>query len=115
MHPLSADETRKLLEAARRDKLEALYVLAIHTGMRQGELLALRWQDVDLETATISVRRTLTKNGGRLLLGEPKTKKSRRTIQLTEAAVRVLREHLTHQMEHIQRLGDLYRDEGLIF
>jgi integrase len=48
MHPLSADETRKLLEAARGDKLEALYVLAIHTGMRQGELLALKWQDVDL-------------------------------------------------------------------
>jgi integrase len=115
MHPLSADETRKLREAARGDKLEALYVLAIHTGMRQGELLALRWQDVDLENATVSVRRTLTKNGGRLLLGEPKTKKSRRTIQLTEEAVRALREHLDRQMAHMQRLGDLYRDEGLIF
>jgi hypothetical protein len=84
MHPLSADETRKLLEAARGDKLEALYVLAIHTGMRQGELLALKWSDVDLENAVISVRRTLMKSGGCLLLGEPKTKKSRRTIQLTE-------------------------------
>jgi integrase len=115
IHPLSADETRKLLDAARSDKLEALYVLAIHTGMRQGELLALKWLDVDLENATVSVRRTLTKNGGRLLLGEPKTKKSRRTIQLTEEAVRALREHLERQVEHIQHLGDLYRDEGLIF
>src|SRR3712207_459654 len=115
MHPLSADETRKLLEAARGDKLEALYVLAIHTGMRQGELLALKWSDVDLENAVISVRRTLMKSGGCLLLGEPKTKKSRRTIQLTEEAVRALREHLARQVEHIQRLGDLYRDEGLIF
>jgi integrase len=115
MHPLSAEETRKLLEAARGDKLEALYVLAIHTGMRQGELLALKWQDVDLENATVSVRRTLTKNGGRLLLGEPKTKKSRRTIQLTDEAVRALREHLARQVEHIQHRGDLYRDEGLIF
>jgi integrase len=61
MHPLSADETRKLLEAARGDKHEALYVLAIHTGMRQDELLALKWQDVDMENATVSVRRTLTK------------------------------------------------------
>jgi integrase len=115
MHPLSAEETRKMLEAAHGDKLEALYVLAIHTGMRQGELLGLKWQDVDLENATVSVRRTLTKSGGRLLLGEPKTKKSRRTIQLTEEAVRVLCEHLDRQVEHIQRLGDLYRDEGLIF
>jgi integrase len=115
MQTLSASETRKLLEAAHGDKLEALYVLAVTTGMRQGELLALKWRDVDLENATVSVRRTLTKSGGRLLLGEPKTKKSRRTINLTEAAARALRQHLACQIEHMQRLGDLYRDEGLVF
>jgi integrase len=79
MRALSAEESRRLLEAARSDRLEALYVLAVHIGMRQGELLALKWSDVDLENATISVRRTITKSGTRLLLGEPKTKKSRRT------------------------------------
>ena len=115
MKTLSAEETRRFLEAARSDKLEALYVLAVTTGMRQGELLALKWQDADLENATISVRRTLTRNGGRLLLGEPKTKNSRRTIRLTEAAVRALRQHLVRQMEHMQRLGDLYQDQGLVF
>jgi integrase len=115
MKTLSAEVTRRFLEAARSDKLEALYVLAVTTGMRQGELLALKWQDADLENATISVRRTLTRNGGRLLLGEPKTKNSRRTIRLTEAAVRALRQHLVRQMEHMQRLGDLYRDQGLVF
>ncbi len=56
MRPLSAEETRRLLDAARGDRLEALYVLAVHTGMRQGELLALKWQDVDLENARITVR-----------------------------------------------------------
>ncbi|HET7480562.1 MAG TPA: site-specific integrase, partial [Rubrobacteraceae bacterium] len=115
MHPLSAEETRRLLEAARGDRLEALYVLAVHTGMRQGELLALKWQDVDLENATMSVRRTVTKSGGKLLLGEPKTKKSRRTIQLTGAAVRALRGHLDRQMKEIEHLGNLYRDDGLVF
>jgi integrase len=115
MSTLSAEQTRRLLEAARGDKLEALYVLAVTTGMRQGELLALRWHDVDLENATASVRRTLTKSGGRLLVGEPKTKKSRRTIHLTEAVVRVLNEHLAHQMDHMQRLGDRYQDGGLVF
>lgn len=76
MRTLSADETRRLLEAARGDKLEAIYVLAVTTGMRQGELLALKWQDIDLETATISVRRTLTRTDGgkRVVLGETKTK-----------------------------------------
>jgi integrase len=115
MQPLSTEETRRFLEAARGDRLEALYVLAVTTGMRQGEILALKWQDVDLENATLGVRRTLGRSGGRLLLGEPKTKKSRRTIHLTEAAVRALREHLSRQMEEIQWLGDLYKDDGLVF
>ncbi len=80
MHPLSATEARRLLDAAQGDKLEALYVLAVHTGMRRGELLGLKWEDVDLGAATLRVRRTLTRtdNGRRLALGEPKTKKSRR-------------------------------------
>jgi integrase len=115
MKTLSKEEVQRLLEATRGDRLEALYVLAVYTGMRQGELLGLKWRDVDLENGTISVRRTLTKSGGRLLLGEPKTKKSRRTIRLTEPAVRALREHLDRQMEAMQRLGDFYRDEGLVF
>lgn len=115
MRTLSAAETRRLLEAARGDRIEALYMLAVHTGMRQGELLALKWQDVDLENATISIQRTITKSGGRLLLGETKTKKSRRTVRLTETVVQTLHEHLARQMEDMQRLGDLYRDEGLVF
>jgi len=115
MSTLSAEQTRRLLGAARGDKLEALYVLAVTTGMRQGELLGLKWQDADLENATISVRRTLTKNGTRLLFGEPKTNKSRRTIRLTEAGVRVLKEHLNRQFGQIERLGDLYKDQGLVF
>ena len=51
MRPLSPEEARRLLRATRGDRLEALYVLAVTTGMRQGELLALRWQDVDVKTA----------------------------------------------------------------
>jgi integrase len=84
--------------------------------MRQGELLALKWQDIDLETATISVRRTLTRidGGKRVVLGETKTKKSRRTIRPTEAAVRALSEHLDRQLGQIERLRDLYRDQGLV-
>jgi integrase len=83
MHPLSPDEARKLIEAVRNDKLEALYVLGVHTGMRQGELLALKWEDVDLNEGVIRIRRTLVRSGGRISLGEPKTKGSRRTVYLT--------------------------------
>src|SRR5919202_5773863 len=102
MHALSASETRTLLEAAGGDRLEALYILAVHTGMRQGELLALRWQDVDMENAVVSVRRTLTRNGGRVAFGEPKTKKSRRSIRLTPQAVEALRSHLERQLQDME-------------
>lgn len=115
MRTLTAQEVRRFLEAARGDRLEALYVLAVHAGMRQGELLALKWQDVDLENGTISVRRTVTKSGGRLHFGEPKTKKSRRTIDLTSASVSALRSHLARQLEEMEILGDRYRDDGLVF
>jgi integrase len=115
MHPLSPDEALKLIEAARGDKLEALYVLAVHTGMRQGELLALRWEDVNLNEGVIRIRHTLVRSGGRISLGEPKTKGSRRPVHLTGAAVEALKTHLEQQLEDIDRLGDLYHDLGLVF
>ena len=115
MRPLSPDEARRLLETAGGDRLEALYVLAIHTGMRQGELLGLKWENVDLAANAIRVRHTLLRTKGRVILGEPKTKKSRRTVHLTGAASRALEEHLERQLKVMERLGDLYRDQGLVF
>ncbi len=117
MRPLSAPEARRLLEAARDDRLEALYVLAIHTGMRRGELLGLKWGDVDLDGSTIRVRRTLTRveNGRRLAIGEPKTKKSRRTVRLTPEAVEALKRHSARQADEMTSAGELYEDRSLVF
>ena len=115
MVALSADQTRRLLDAAAEDRLEALYKLAVHTGMRQGELLALRWQDVDMENAVVSVRRTLTRSGGKVTFGEPKTRKSRRSIRLTQQATEALRAHLERQLRDMEILGDRYQDQGLVF
>jgi integrase len=56
VHPLTRDEARRFLKVVRGDRLEALYVVALHTGLRQGELLALRWEDVDIEEKTLMVR-----------------------------------------------------------
>ena len=87
--PLNEGEVRKLLEAVRGDRLEALYVLAITTGMRSGELLGLRWEDVDLQARTLQVRRTVF-NG---YIEPPKTMKGRRSIRLTRTSVEALRQH----------------------
>src|SRR5215204_1438590 len=115
IRPLSRDEARRLLETARADRLEALCVLAIHLGLRQGELLGLRWEDVDLETGTLQVRRTLTvpKNGPAFTA--PKTAKSRRSVKLTPRATEAIKEHLQRQLAEIEGMGDLYRHDGLIF
>jgi len=117
MYPLCAEETRRLLDAAKADRLEALYVLAVTTGMRQGELLGLKWSDVDLEDRRVSIRRTLTRtdNGKCLTLGDPKTKQSRRTVHLTPQAVEALRDYLDRQLTQMDALGDHYDDQGLVF
>jgi integrase len=117
MRPLSADETQRLLEAARGDRLEALYVLAVTTGMRRGELLGLKWSDVDLENSRLSIRRALTRtdNGKRVALAELKTKGSGRTVRLPQRALEALRRHLERQLGEIEGAGDLYDDQGLVF
>jgi integrase len=70
-----------------------MYVLAAHTGLRQGEIFALRWCDVDLETARVTVRRNLVERKGHLSIGEPKSVKSRRTVALPSIVVQALHQH----------------------
>ncbi len=116
MRPLDVAEVGRLLDAAAGDRLYALYLLAITTGMRQGELLGLQWPDVDLDAGTIMIRRTLqrTKEGGRVFQ-EPKTAKSRRLIQLSPQVVEALREHRARQEQERRFWGDRYQDHGLVF
>jgi integrase len=115
MQPLTAEQVKVLFEAAKGDRLEALYVLAVTTGLRQGELLGLRWDDIDLEVGTLQVRRTLTTAKGGPVLSTPKTKGSRRSVKLSQTALKALRSHLERQLEEIDRVGDLWCENGLIF
>jgi integrase len=122
IYPLRPEQVSTLFEAARGDRLEALYILAIHTGLRQGELLGLKWEDVDLEAGTLQVRRTLTTAKDGPVLSTPKTKGSRRPVKLTQSAVEALRSHLQRQLGEIQRqlgeidrAGTLWEENGLIF
>jgi integrase len=113
--PLTPDEARRLMGSATDDRLRALWLTALGTGLRQGELLGLRWQDVDLETRRLCVRHTLARVGGKLVLLEPKTERSRRTIVLPEVVVVALRAHRTGQK--IERLvaGSRWVDSGHVF
>jgi integrase len=110
----TASEVSELLAAAGGDRLEALYVLAVTTGMRRGELLALRWRDVDLDQGALAVTGSLQRIGGALTIGEPKTTSSRRRVVLARIAVGALRSHRVAQAE--RQLGALYwEDLDLVF
>jgi integrase len=113
--PLTREEARKLLEVARDERLEALYVVAVQSGLRQGELLALRWEDIDLGTRTLQVRRTLTRNGSKLAVGPTKTSKGRRTGRLTRDATEALQDHLERQLAEIDEAEDSWQENGLVF
>ncbi len=96
---LSPQQVKAFLEAARGTRYEALFVLAVFTGMRQGELLGLRWRDVDLEAGILHVRYALQRIDGEFTLVEPKSAKSRRVIGLSGTVVEALRRHRTKRTE----------------
>ncbi len=112
MMPLSLLEVRRFLDVVAEDRFYALYVLALSTGMREGELLALRWQDVDLVRSTVQIRMNVQETLGRYIIAETKTAYSRRTVALTQAAIDALGAHWQQQQLIKRQLGDRY-ESGL--
>jgi integrase len=112
--PLTSDQACALLNAARGDRLEALYVLAVTAGLRRGELLGLRWQDVDLERGYLQVRQQLVRTKRGLSFTSPKGGKSR-SVKLTRYAIEALRSHRKRQLEAKLRLSGLWQDADLVF
>jgi integrase len=116
IRPLDREQVRTLFEAASAsgDRLEALYVVAVTTGMRRGELQGLKWEDLDLEAGTLQVRRTLSEPKGGWVFEAPKSGKGR-SVRLTRKAVLALREHRKRQLEERMQRAGLWSDHGLIF
>ena len=116
INALSPAQARAFLEAASEanDRFEALYVLAVTAGLREGELLGLRWDDLDLDAGTLSVRRTLSEARSGRFFEAPKNGKGR-SIRLTKQTVEALRSHRKRQNEQRLGLGTLWQDKGLVF
>ncbi len=115
MTPLTPEQARKLIEASEEDRHKALWITALGTGLRQGELLALRWDDIDLNVGVVHVRHSLANVQGVLTLQEPKTERSRRTVVLPESVVAALRDHRTRQLEERMAAGATWVDSGHVF
>ena len=112
----SARELRTFLDHVEGDRLYAAYVVAATTGMRRGEVLGLRWQDLDLDAGRASVSQTLIVVGGYdVQFSEPKTARGRRSVALDPHTVKALREHRERQMLERSLMGDAYDDQDLVF
>lgn len=112
---LTAEEAGRLLDAAREDRFHALYVVALTCGLREGELLGLRWADIDFEKAALGVRQQAIRVKGQWLFSEPKTAKGRRTVTLPSLAVEALRQHRAKQAPERLHLGPAWEDNDLVF
>jgi integrase len=113
--PLTGEEAKLLLKAARNDRLYALYAVALALGLRRGEALALRWEDVDLIDGVIFVRQTLQRLSGKLVFGPVKSDESERVIALPGPCRDALRRHRERQAAERRSLGGKWRDSGLVF
>lgn len=110
------EQARQFLSAAQGDPLEALYVLALTTGMRQGELLGLTWADVDLTRGIVQVQRSLLRVPHQgVVLTELKTRGSRRRIELTGLAIESLTRHRLRQEEIRRSAGGGWLEQDLVF
>ncbi|MGE5483792.1 MAG: tyrosine-type recombinase/integrase [Ignavibacteriales bacterium] len=123
IRPLTTSEIQHLLKTVRNHRLYAAFVLAIGSGLRRGEILALRWSDVDLERGLVRVTRSLERVYAQdsadrrtaLVFQEPKTEKSKRTLPIPKAAIEALRHHRRRQLEERILLGGAYDDQNLVF
>src|SRR2546425_654860 len=116
MPVLSPAAVQLLIAAADQTPYGAIVHMAAMTGLRMGELLGLRWQDVDLEQGLLHVQQTVQRvTGQAFMFREPKTSKSRRAVALPASTVGRLRQQRQRQLEERLELGPAYRDYGLVF
>ncbi len=114
MRALDEAATAKLLRAASDSRLSLPVLLAVTTGLRRGEILAVRWQDVDLQHSSLAVRQSLEQTRNGLAFKQPKTAKGRRVVALPTLTVEALKQHKVKQATTKLALGAVYQDHDLV-
>ncbi|GAA5611579.1 site-specific integrase [Streptomyces platensis] len=114
IHPWTLDETLAFLEAARRDPLYAAFVLAVAMGLRRGELVGLRWSDVDLDNRVLHVRQQTQRRRGTLYDDDPKSRRSR-VVPMPALCIAPLRWHRLRQREAFAQSGFAWSETGYVF
>ena len=114
-HIIDAEGARKLLEVARGERFEAILVLALTLGLRRGEILGLRWSDVDFASRAIRVNQALQRVGGKLQVTDVKTERSRRVVAVPDSVVRALKIRRAQQTQERLIAGLKWKDSDLTF
>jgi integrase len=114
MRALDEKQTAELFRLTERTLLHIPVVVAVTTGMRRGEILGLRWQDVDLKAGTATIVQSLEQTREGLRFKSPKTDTSRRAITLPSITAEILRRHKTEQAKQKLALGPAYHDNSLV-
>jgi integrase len=114
MKTWTADELAQFLDFVSDDQLYAAWVVAATAGLRRGEVLGLRWIDIDLNASRLSVQQTLVSVAYETRFSVPKTARSRRSVSLDATTVAALRAHRKRQLEERMSWGQAYRDSGLV-
>ncbi|MGE0128055.1 MAG: tyrosine-type recombinase/integrase [Blastocatellales bacterium] len=113
---MTPEQVMKFLAAAEGTRFDNLFKLAFHVGCRPGELLALKWSDLDTGARTLRINQSVVfRKAGDWYLKKPKTKLSRRTLPLTDALIEVLSAQRKRQLEARLKVGKLWTDHGFIF
>ena len=112
---LTPEEARSLLQAAGGERLEAAFVVMLSLGLRRGEVFGLRWTDIDFESKVITVAQALSRVGSRLVLGPPKTERSRRKINFPVPVATSLRAHKKRQAAERLVVGESWPHTDLVF
>ncbi len=120
VHPLTVEQVQKLLSVVEGHYMEALFKLALATGLRRGELMGLKWQDINFDTGVLQVRRILsrvpTKMPGKgYVEAEPKTQKSRRSIVIAPFALEALKQHQERQLEAKLKADSVWQEHDYVF
>ncbi len=112
---LTREQAQQLLETLKGYRQESLYLLMLSTGMRRGEALGLKWEDLNLENGVVRIKRNLKREGGRIVTADTKTLKSRRAVNVPTPVLEALQKNRDLQEVEKADLGDAWVDSGFIF
>ena len=112
---LTREQAQQLLETLKEHRHESLYLLMLSTGMRRGEALGLKWEDLNPATGVVRIKRNLKREGGRIVTADTKTLRSRRAVNLPIPVLEALQRNRVLQDAERADLGDAWIESGFIF